>query len=441
MTRGARSRRRCAGCSPGARRGEEDRARHGCPAPARERGRERVEDRVLGGRIEHRPGIDLDVRDAGGKAGRGVPDERARVEAVEDGERAVAGGVVALARRAAVVAAEQGARRGALHAPVEQAAVVALAAAPAVGVLERAEGRATVAGPCGCRRRTLASRSTMPSPHPLDCTRRAAVAARCCRRRTPRRDRRGRCRSGSSRSDRSGRRGRRREGRRRRRATDRWRRRGPRRHRPRRDRGVRRRNSGRRWCRTRGSPAGSAACHCAGKSRRRDRRRHRPRRDRAARCRTPPARGPGSGSQIEPAIRRAADRPAGVLERFARDAGRHRAVALLARIDDAVAAAWRVHRYAPGGVQLACVGAPDVPAHVVETLACLAPEVLDHSSRRRATGPARTVRHTTAGARRGSAQLPAASQLDRSRQRVAVVLEDTDDPAARAGPDNAGAAP
>jgi hypothetical protein len=79
------------------------------------------------------------VRDVRGRAPRRADHERARVEAVEDRERAIAGAVVAVTGRGAVVAVEERARGGALDPPVERAAVVWLASAAAVRVLAGAE--------------------------------------------------------------------------------------------------------------------------------------------------------------------------------------------------------------------------------------------------------------------------------------------------------------
>src|SRR5262249_3110226 len=119
-------------------------AGHGGAAQVRQRGRERREDRVHGCRDE--VAAQLDVRDVGGRARRRADYDRTRVEAVEDRERAVPGDLIAPAGRA-VGGAEDRSRRGIgrLHTPVERAAVVRLATAATVRVLADAESAAAVA--------------------------------------------------------------------------------------------------------------------------------------------------------------------------------------------------------------------------------------------------------------------------------------------------------
>src|SRR5262249_7778668 len=78
-------------------------------------------------------------------------------------------------------------------------------------------------------------------------------------------------------------------------------------------------------------------------------------------------------AQVEPAIRRAADGPADVLQRFTGDPGR-RAIALLARVDHAVPAAWRRSRLASRGIELASVGTPQLAAGEAKTRAGRIPQ-------------------------------------------------------------------
>src|SRR5262249_19788649 len=131
-----------------------------------------------------------------------------------------------------------------------------------------------------------------------------------------------------------------------------------------------------------------------------------------------------AATQIETAIRRATDRPAGVLERFA-GGTLHRAVALLARIEDAVAAVWNGCRVALRGVEVARGIALELATDVATTLTRLVSDV-----RPVAIFEARGVDDAVATPLpfRDERQHATTPQVDRSGERAAVVLEGGGEP-------------